>query len=373
MESGNSRENSVCTAFKRAQVRYRRRGNDPNRSSDLPELVDFNGAINDDDRVVHFATRRVCSTNAEEIYQGSLYGLREFPGFIYAPQALSISLQQQLAYHAVSEYCEAPHLTNIDQTPPKEFEYRNKDEKMWELWKRDCGFGDDPTVGFEEHKSNQKQPKKYYRNFQKLSWATMGYHYDWSLRCYHERAKSPMPPLVADLATFFAKTYFFVETGKIHPFTPSASIVNYYNTKSIMGGHRDDLELALDKPIVSLSLGLPAIFLLGGKSKDDTPVLPILIRPGDVLCMGGNCRLNYHGMARLLPSAVPLPSIAPSPFSTSEDQVTVEKLARLPKESEAKLSFVSVQGRRDEKALAEFLSTHRININVRQVYPDSEQ
>ena len=43
-----------------------------------------------------------------------------------------------------------------------------------------------------------------------------------------------------------------------------------------MGGHQDDLELTFDKPVVSISLGLPAIFLLGGATKNDTPI-PILV------------------------------------------------------------------------------------------------
>ena len=74
-----------------------------------------------------------------------------------------------------------------------------------------------------------------------------------------------------------------------------------------MGGHRDDLEDkdAMDKPIVSISLGLPGIFVLGGAEKDEFesddqsstsphPVRALLLRPGDILVMGGPSRLNYH-------------------------------------------------------------------------------
>ena len=46
-----------------------------------------------------------------------------------------------------------------------------------------------------------------------------------------------------------------------------------------MGGHRDDLEVALDKPIVSWSMGRPAVFLLGGLNKEDADrIFPILTR-----------------------------------------------------------------------------------------------
>ena len=60
----------------------------------------------------------------------------------------------------------------------------------------------------------------------------------------------------------------------VHDFNASASIINYYSLKSNMGGHRDDLEVDFTKSVVSLSLGVPAVFLLGGNMKDDE-VVPI--------------------------------------------------------------------------------------------------
>eukprot|EP00957_Ditylum_brightwellii_P174320 13271547-Ditylum_brightwellii.AAC.1 len=66
-----------------------------------------------------------------------------------------------------------------------------------------------------------------------------------------------------------------------------------------MGGHRDDLEYDFSKPVISISLGLPSIFLLGGKDRNNYAV-PILVRPGDVMVLGGDCRLHYHGMARVV-------------------------------------------------------------------------
>jgi alkylated DNA repair protein alkB family protein 1 len=130
-------------------------------------------------------------------------------------------------------------------------------------------------------------------------------------------------------------------------FTPSACIVNYYHAKSIMGGHVDDLELATDKPVISLSVGLPAIFLLGGTTKDDGPIIPILIRPGDVLVMGGASRRKYHGMARVIPAGV-VPGVAPNVAALRATVTTVP----------------------DQDHVKDFLTRHRININVRQVLPD---
>ena len=144
-------------------------------------------------------------------------------------------------------------------------------------------------------------------------------------------------------------------------FSPEASIVNFYNTKSLMGGHRDDLEEAIDKPVVSLSTGLSAIFLLGGKTKDDEPVVPILIRKGDVLCLGGDTRLNYHSMARVLPHSVPIPNRDDTLCANFDQQVSLEGLSSSP---------TSTIEHKDRLALEEYLSQHRININIRQVYSD---
>lgn len=146
-------------------------------------------------------------------------------------------------------------------------------------------------------------------------------------------------------------------------FVPEASIINYYNTKSQMGGHRDDLEMALDKPVVSLSMGLPAVFLLGGKTKEEC-VVPILLRPGDVMCLGGDARLKFHSMARVLPHTVPLPGVKPSLCANENQRLAVESIKNDEGETEDLLNISDV----DLQGLKEYLREHRININVRQVY-----
>ena len=194
-------------------------------------------------------------------------------------------------------------------------------------------------------------------------------------RSYNKDKKSEMPGIMSSLSKIFAKTSLaMVNVGqsqqsdeKLH-FAPEASIVNYYNTKSLMGGHRDELEIALDKPVVSLSVGLSAVFLLGGKSKDEHPVLPILIRAGDVMCLGGDSRLNYHSMARVLPHTVSLPNVEPSLCPVGNQKVTLDTIGSGNENNVKGSSPVGVSDN-DLAALDEYLSEHRININVRQVYP----
>jgi len=181
-----------------------------------------------------------------------------------------------------------------------------------------------------------------------------------------------MPGLISNLSLIFAKTSLALETSgksleKLH-FTPEASIVNYYNTKSLMGGHRDELEIALDKPVISLSVGLSAVFLLGGKNKEEQPVVPILIRAGDVMCLGGDARLNYHSMARVLPKAVSLPDVNSSLCPTKNQKLALGSIKNINEGNAEDSSRLTISDH-DMAALDEYLSEHRINVNVRQVYP----
>jgi alkylated DNA repair protein alkB family protein 1 len=345
-----------ATPFKQTQLRHRRRGDNPNRIDDLGDCIDFGRLGNDDDRIIPIPRPDV--TSDVNIYRGPLFGLRDFPGFLFAPQALGKDIQKELAFRSVTEYCEAPHKTNIDLCAPKANEEIHESVTMWQTWKDE---------NKQEESTKKKQTtihsgKRNYRSFKKLSWATMGYHYDWTERSYNKNLKSDTPSIVGDLSTVFARTSLLLEgvSEKNLSFAPSASIVNFYTTKSNMGGHRDDLEFIMDKPIVSLSMGLPAVFVLGGKTKEDEPVVPILIRSGDVLCMGGESRLYYHSMARLLPSSATLPQIEEHCCPTDEDTMHLSDIS----------CEQSVLSEDDSVSLEYFLSNHRINISVRQVYHD---
>jgi hypothetical protein len=66
-----------------------------------------------------------------------------------------------------------------------------------------------------------------------------------------------------------------------------------------MSGHIDDAEHCLDEPIVSFSVGCPAVFLIGGRSKSEAPT-GILLRSGDALVMSGASRTCYHGVPLIM-------------------------------------------------------------------------
>uniref|UniRef100_A0A0K6SB14 Alpha-ketoglutarate-dependent dioxygenase AlkB-like domain-containing protein n=1 Tax=Chromera velia CCMP2878 TaxID=1169474 RepID=A0A0K6SB14_9ALVE len=85
-------------------------------------------------------------------------------------------------------------------------------------------------------------------------------------------------------------------------FSPEAAIVNFYSPGDKLCGHKDDVEIERDAPVVSITLGLSAIFLVGGSSAEDWPV-PLLVRSGDVMVMGGESRFVLHGVPRVFEDA----------------------------------------------------------------------
>src|ERR1700751_4463708 len=81
-------------------------------------------------------------------------------------------------------------------------------------------------------------------------------------------------------------------------FEPDSCLINLYEPETRLSLHRDENERDMTAPIVSVSLGLPAIFLFGGNSRSDRP-RRIWLESGDVGVGGGPLRLVYHGVAPL--------------------------------------------------------------------------
>ena len=81
-------------------------------------------------------------------------------------------------------------------------------------------------------------------------------------------------------------------------FRPEACLINQYGPGAKLSLHQDRDEQDLSAPIVSLSLGLPAIFLFGGTERSQRPQRYRLAH-GDVVVWGGPARLAFHGVAPL--------------------------------------------------------------------------
>ncbi|MGA8317436.1 MAG: DNA oxidative demethylase AlkB [Bradyrhizobium sp.] len=101
-----------------------------------------------------------------------------------------------------------------------------------------------------------------------------------------------MPPLFRELADRAAGRAGFAG------FAPDVCLINRYVPGAKMSLHQDEDELDFAAPIVSVSLGLPAIFLFGGLKRSDKPQR-FRLEHGDIAVWGGPSRLFFHGVAPL--------------------------------------------------------------------------
>ncbi|KAF0683112.1 Aste57867_24800 [Aphanomyces stellatus] len=227
-------------------------------------------------------------------------------GFFIIPGALDSSTQRSIAEKCLNEYAEAPHTTNLHPL----------NQQVEKIWLKSV----ESRTGYPKTKDPME----------KLHWAALGYHYNWTMRAYPEHPASLVPGELQTLGRQCARAVGF-------DLISEAALVNYYKATSTMGGHQDNVEVTFNHPVVSFSLGCSAVFLKGGLSKDTTP-MEILLRSGDVVIMGGGSRLCFHGIAKTLP---------------------VQQLEAFPLTDDDVGSW----------NVANYLRTNRLNINLRQVFP----
>ena len=79
---------------------------------------------------------------------------------------------------------------------------------------------------------------------------------------------------------------------------PDCCLVNFYGREARMGLHRDADEADFRWPVLSISLGDPALFRVGGVERGD-PTASVELESGDVVLMGGAARRAYHGIDRI--------------------------------------------------------------------------
>jgi alkylated DNA repair protein (DNA oxidative demethylase) len=88
-------------------------------------------------------------------------------------------------------------------------------------------------------------------------------------------------------------------------FAPDACLISRYEPGARLSLHQDKDEIDLESPIVSISLGLPAVFLFGGHRRSERP-RRVPLAHGDVVVWGGPARLRYHGVMPLREARHPL-------------------------------------------------------------------
>jgi DNA alkylation damage repair protein AlkB len=132
-------------------------------------------------------------------------------------------------------------------------------------------------------------------------WNAMTYRYEQTRTDFDGLAVPSIPAELEIIATRAAAGVGFT-------MRPDICIMNYYDHESRMGVHQDKDEspesLEAGVPIVSVSIGDTARFVVGGPSRKE-PMRPLMLHSGDVVVMGGPSRLRFHGVTKILPGTAP--------------------------------------------------------------------
>lgn len=341
-------DESERTAFRKVEKKYKiyydssKKKKIP-RPVDLSEVIDFKSILdkhNCHGELMEGVTALQCD------FHRPIFCLKNRPGFYFIPSALSVEEQCQWIRESLTSFPQFPNRTNHDaiygpipdlfvsatqgktlvfgERDPDSVDYETGNPK-WKLVEEM-----DRLSGSDAYKSIQASLL-----LRKLRWSTLGLQFDWSKRSYnvdlpHKKIPNPLCQLAKRMA---APAMPYGEE-----FQPEAAIVNYFGLGDMLGGHLDDMEKDWSKPIVSMSLGCKSIFLLGGKSREDSPI-SMFLRSGDVVLMAGEARECFHGVPRI--------------FTDTENA----EIATL------QSHFVD-----EDFSFLDYIRTSRININIRQVF-----
>ena len=126
-----------------------------------------------------------------------------------------------------------------------------------------------------------------------LGWVTdkeRGYRY----QPMHPATGRPWPAIPSELLDIWNDV-----SGYDKP--PEACLVNFYSDEARMGLHQDKDENDLKAPVVSISLGNACLFRVGGVNRNDK-TMSFKLSSGDLVILGGEGRLCFHGVDRIYPA-----------------------------------------------------------------------
>ncbi|KAL6952876.1 DNA-(apurinic or apyrimidinic site) lyase [Sarracenia purpurea var. burkii] len=353
-------DDSDRTAFRRAEKKYKLYYDHNPKSSkkkkqtrpvDLSQVIDFKSILesfNRNGELPPGVFRLPCDSDRP------VFCLEDRPGFYFIHGAISIEEQCQWIKESLTSFPQPPNRTNHNAIfgPICDLFIAAGERKV--LVENDIPY---PDGGSESNSSVSnvdgprwrfcKEPSASSKGntsksipasvlLRKLRWSTLGLQFDWSKRNYNVSIPhNKIPDALCELAKRMAVPAMPLGEN----FQPEAAIVNYFGLGDMLGGHLDDMEVDWSKPIVSMSLGCKAIFLLGGKSRDDFP-LAMFLRSGDIVLMAGEARECFHGVPRIF---------------TDDENSEITPL---------ELQF----SQQNDLCFLEYIRTSRININIRQVF-----
>ncbi|KAM4723493.1 nucleic acid dioxygenase ALKBH1 [Anableps anableps] len=259
---------------------YKRREPPP----DLREVTDFSSGAASGGKVVPLkldpsavSDEEAACVGLQPIRDWRAFGLQGYPGFIFISNPFLRGSQAFWVRQCLKTYPQKPNVCNLDM--------HMSPSDTQDIWAKSVqALRSPPSV--------KRQPKTL---LERLRWVTLGYHYNWDTKTYSANSYTPFP---VDLHMLSSR----ITTACGFPgFNSEAAILNYYRSDSSLGIHVDESELDHSRPLLSLSFGQSAIFLLGGTHKHDPPSA-MFMHSGDVMLMSGPSRLLYHAVPRILPA-----------------------------------------------------------------------
>ncbi|KAE8654435.1 Alpha-ketoglutarate-dependent dioxygenase alkB [Hibiscus syriacus] len=245
-------------------------------------------------------------------FDRSVFGLENLPGFYFIPGALTLDEQCKWIRESLMKFPQPPNRTNhnVIYRPISNLFSAAKEGKVFVEERSNNDLDSDSSASVSNGESHRW---KFYEEgisrsrgktcklvpasvlLRKLRWSTLGLQFNWSNRNYDvSLPHKKIPDALCQLAKRMAAPAMPIG----EEFLLQAAIVNYFGSGDALGGHLDDMEADWSKPIVSMSFGCKAIFLLGGKSREDEP-LAMFLRSGDVVLMAGEARECFHGVPRI--------------------------------------------------------------------------
>ncbi|PPS10522.1 hypothetical protein GOBAR_AA10105 [Gossypium barbadense] len=423
---------------------------------DLSEVLDFKSiseSFNQDVELPPGVVHVNCG------FDRPIFGLENSPGFYFFPGALTLDEQCTWIRESLTNFPQPPNRTNhnVIYGPISNLFVAAKEGKVFiEEETSDNGLDSEPSASVSNGDSHRW---KFYEEdiarsrgkacktvpasvlLRKLRWSTLGLQFDWSNRNYAvSLPHNKIPNALCQLAKRMAEPAMPIG----EEFWPEAAIVNYFGSGDTLGGHLDDMEADWSKPIVSMrnyavslphnkipnalcrlakrmaepampigeefrpeaaivnyfgSFGCKAIFLLGGKSRQDEP-LAMFLRSGDVVLMAGEARECFHGwislpnsflfhvmvlefseleldcksfypslLIQMLQSNLFEKYLAFALFASLNNKQATGVPRIFTDEENAEITPLELRfSDEDDRCFLDYIRTSRININIRQVF-----
>ncbi|KAJ2513638.1 hypothetical protein H4217_006217 [Coemansia sp. RSA 1939] len=338
-----AKQQSKQTAFRRAEKTYSPRGIG---KSDLTGVIDplapdgSSGTNGDTVRRIQLThdleTPTRLAFQAFRQKRPPAYVLVSHPDLIVIPDALTDEAQRWLARKCLCDCTRPPNRTNLDPffDLPAEalFSVSARQERQQQHNHRDSDSVQSVDsletvqcrVQLKSVDSSVTTPKdKFYLQpatasdlLERLRWCTLGMQYNWTTKEYDLGASAfdvEIDSIMRSIAIATTRPENGGCSSKGWPcannydgssYESQAGIINYYEERSTMAAHVDKTEDNMDAPLVSLSVGLSCVYLIGGSTRDVEPTA-LLLRSGDILAMCGESRLAFHGVPRIIAGSSP--------------------------------------------------------------------